>query len=1020
MIFFAPSLLGERFYEVMFYFSSYVLRKVMVRDHSHGKESAVPHVCKKIARMPSMTSISSKAMLVKMLAEKNRFFENVQCDIEVQEHWKSHAMSSTKEYRKLCKANRELERKLNPTGSNVYLKERTGYVDEAEALRRTKQLQEVREHWSVLEMFHENTTEKRAILNEILEDCEPNFQLDGACIQLQIPDVLTTKYRHAIQMKNIKNTYEGGKLNLLSLVQLSTLSLHEMKKKIREDGIPDFEHFIPHVKHEVRTHGTYLTQVQNLRTSLKDDLIPELKKSIDDLKEECYTILDETVHLPVVSLESFEFGLGLLPATPSPAFTTSGHLTHSAGRMSEISLKKTPKSKATPDVIENLTSSIREMVLKGNELPGDKPKETAKTFVSRIPKPVNCRLSQTPDVDTKKSTAIRRRSFTTTKKSKRTRGDEIKTDTRQGFASPKQKAVRHESQRKQVGEQKSDVTITSTNDDQFRTPLATGTKSVFMTSHSSARNILAEKIAAAVLSDEPSSRVDSSQSSSGENTPKDLAIADPLGNLMREPFVSKDLIPRTPFKSDVFLSDESEKDTPGGSGINPSCESTRAQRTNYNVTPTSGHSPCADAANVNVSKSNNTEVQTQTSRVMSPNLTPSVSSSAKASTSDTVDTSTHVSSDIILKYQQLKKAQEQLKNDVSDLLQTPETFACPAVGSSDTISDKEDNRPLLQSSSCSYTTSSPDSTSVESTTNPVLLHYQQWKKDQKITASSATIVTTSPCLERAVDSASPRTEIMSDNPLLNYQMDSQVRDYQNPRLISDDAISTSEALKVTLSSLFLGNQGDASVSSPILQSPNLKVDDLLTPLVNGHHGLPRKLEGTVVTKDTNPTRPRQQATHVTYSKGFATPMMSFLGNHDMEQTPLEYIRPPIDFNSESLNQDRRESIRSRLSFDIVTPRSSLPMSSAQHAFLNTPTAREIANVKVDNVIGQRKFDLIPVNMDDLLEEDYQLLPFGEVAEDKEKNLKQDQRNSSIENKEKTHVSVDLTPHVKVGQLIDFD
>jgi hypothetical protein len=27
---------GERFYEVMFYFSSYVLRKVMVRDHSHG------------------------------------------------------------------------------------------------------------------------------------------------------------------------------------------------------------------------------------------------------------------------------------------------------------------------------------------------------------------------------------------------------------------------------------------------------------------------------------------------------------------------------------------------------------------------------------------------------------------------------------------------------------------------------------------------------------------------------------------------------------------------------------------------------------------------------------------------------------------------------------------------------------------------------------------------------------------------------------------------------------------------
>jgi hypothetical protein len=27
---------GERFYEMMFYFSSYVLRKVMVRDYGHG------------------------------------------------------------------------------------------------------------------------------------------------------------------------------------------------------------------------------------------------------------------------------------------------------------------------------------------------------------------------------------------------------------------------------------------------------------------------------------------------------------------------------------------------------------------------------------------------------------------------------------------------------------------------------------------------------------------------------------------------------------------------------------------------------------------------------------------------------------------------------------------------------------------------------------------------------------------------------------------------------------------------
>jgi hypothetical protein len=93
---------------------------------------------------------------------------------------------------------------------------------------------------------------------------------------------------------------------------------------------------------------------------------------------------------------------------------------------------------ATPDVIEDLTSSVREMVIKDR-------KETSRPFVSKIPKPVNCRLSQTPDVNTKKPTAVRRRSLTTTKKLKRTRGDGIrmeKVDTKKESTSPRVTGVK--------------------------------------------------------------------------------------------------------------------------------------------------------------------------------------------------------------------------------------------------------------------------------------------------------------------------------------------------------------------------------------------------------------------------------------------------------------------------------------------------------------------------------------------------------------------------------------------------
>ena len=39
-----------------------------------GKDkSIVPHVCKKMTRMPNMTKINSTAMLAKILSEKNRY-----------------------------------------------------------------------------------------------------------------------------------------------------------------------------------------------------------------------------------------------------------------------------------------------------------------------------------------------------------------------------------------------------------------------------------------------------------------------------------------------------------------------------------------------------------------------------------------------------------------------------------------------------------------------------------------------------------------------------------------------------------------------------------------------------------------------------------------------------------------------------------------------------------------------------------------------------------------------------------
>ena len=410
---------------------------------------------------------------------------------------------------------------------------------------------------------------------------------------------------------------------------------------------------------------------------------------------------------------------------------------------------------------------------------------------------------------------------------------------------------------------------------------------------------------------------------------------------------------------------------------------------NQNIT--TNHSPHADVTVTGIVSTRNTELPIRYSQQNSPNasvkspfgdlkssvnLTTSVNSSSAQSSNESVHTtstlgSTHVSGDIILQYQRLKKAQEQLRSEVNDLLQndslqTPKTFIRPTLGNGGnlaTVSSREVSNPCLQSptSSCSYTPLLHSNCNND-ITNPVLLRYHQWKKRQEMTASSGTTVTNSPCTQ-STDSC----------------------DSLHTRSTTIVASEASQALKVT-SHNRIGNLVDGHDTSP----PSIQVNDMLTPQMNNHHGLLRepKLEHTDdIISDVDDvisdiTRSHQQATHVTYSKGFTTPMMSSMMNNFNEfgQTPLEHIAPPMDFNGNSIDHERRESVRSRLSFDFVTPASSLRTSSTQQGFLNTPSAREIANVKVDDVIEQRKFNLIPVNMDDLFQDDYQL-PFGEKIGD---------------------------------------
>ena len=175
--------------------------------------------------------------------------------------------------------------------------------------------------------------------------------------------------------------------------------------------------------------------------------------------------------------------------------------------------------------------------------------------------------------------------------------------------------------------------------------------------------------------------------------------------------------------------------------------------------------------------------------------------------------------------------------------------------------------------------------------------------------------------------------------------------------------------------------------SPDIQSSSTDMDKMLTPFMNGDLEIlrpPRLVDNLttdgVISDIDDVMVDVTQATRVTYSNIFTTPMMSSMGNDPFEfgQTPLQDIAPPLDFNCNSIYRLNRESVRSRLSFDFITPISSKTTDEEQ-PYLSTENTGKIGNVKVEDEERQIEFSLLPINTDDLFQTD-STLPFQKPKE----------------------------------------
>lgn len=441
-----------------------------------------------------------------------RFIEFAQHAVEVENHWKEFAMESTKEFRILVKKKRDLERHIleldgviGTRGKSVGI--RTDYREDVEALKRTQYLQKVRDLWTGIAEFHSMQEPQRKIVDTVLMGEANKYHIDVSDVEPRVPDMLLRDSEREIRKRNIEDTYCGGKVNLLSLIQLWNLSLSKIKEQIYQEPLSSLEDYCPTVRSAFHSHNAHLSNAKALRASIEETM-PTMKESIKELKLECYRSLEKKPSKasqgPVV------FNLGLVPPTPPVSFAPAD--TPMAQRITSFqdSLKLSPETVSTPDVIQAWTKSARTKQLYGEKESLFKPRNK-KEESSRLPRPIQyCHVTET--LNTRAVT------FQSTEKKKKPSSQPCveKSLPYSSHFTPRAKQVeKHQSLKPKV------------------------------------QNILADQIADAVaIQETTSSSLSSSSSSSRATSPQLQALEDPAGALGQGAFQPRDRIPRTPAKSD--------------------------------------------------------------------------------------------------------------------------------------------------------------------------------------------------------------------------------------------------------------------------------------------------------------------------------------------------------------------------------------------------------------------------------------------------------------------------------------
>lgn len=359
---------GDKFYQLVFAFSAYVLFKSIIHENGYKQRNFLRHPIL-TSQNQIMSPVMLQAILCSSIKHRKEFLAHVQLAAAVQDQWKQFASELVKTYRSVSKTIRDLERDLKLEAQksleiNTSLgssRRNTGlneYDSEVQSVRRGQRVQEVRDLWKQVDKFCLGKVKERDVVETVLHGTMDKYKINASDLNVKVPDLLLRECEKEIQRRGVENIYEGGKLNLLSVIHLWNLSLHLYIERLHQCGISDFDESVAVINTQVHTHHAHLSNVQSLRMQLEKETIPGLKRSISRLKKD----LDNQVFASYSpnSMKTTVLGFGLIPPTPPVSFDPSE--TKTPSYMAINMEKSTSVNVNTPEAAMQLMDSINNRV----------------------------------------------------------------------------------------------------------------------------------------------------------------------------------------------------------------------------------------------------------------------------------------------------------------------------------------------------------------------------------------------------------------------------------------------------------------------------------------------------------------------------------------------------------------------------------------------------------------------------------------------------------------------------------